>query len=384
MKSRSSGRAGQNGVILVLNCGSSNIKCALFDLESVPHERRPRWKGQVAATYDSHGAALGQVRQEAQAQLDGRSLAAIAHRVVHGGGRYVAPTLIDSEVLADLRSYVPRAPLHQPLALEAVAAFCESDPQLRQVACFDTAFHHTMPKVEQMLALPRATWERGLRRYGFHGLSYEYLSLVLPERHGDRARGRCIAAHLGSGASLCAMQELRSIATTMGFSALDGLMMGTRCGALDPGVVLYLMESERLSVEQVRRMLYLESGLAGVSGISPDVRVLLQREVTDEGARDALALYVRRIVREIGALTAVLGGLDLLVFSGGVGEHNAAIRERVCRDLAFLGMELDDAANAEHAPLISASASRVAVAVEPTNEEWIAARAAFRLVNCSS
>jgi acetate kinase len=338
----------------------------------------------VAVSGDSWGAALREVRRQIEAQIEGAALGAVAHRVVHGGGRYVAPTFIDAGVLADLRSYAPLAPLHQPIALEAVAAFQAAVPGLPQVACFDTAFHHTMPHVEQILPLPRSAWKRGLRRYGFHGLSYECLSVVLPERYGDRARGRSIAAHLGSGASLCAMQDLRSVATTMGFSALDGLMMGTRCGSLDPGAVLYLMEAERLDVEQVGRVLYHESGLAGVSGISPDLRVLLQREATDEAARDAIGLYVRRIVREVGALTAVLGGLDLLVFTAGVGEHNATIRERICHALAFLGVELDDVANAGHAPLISAAGSRVAVAVEPTNEEWIAARAALRLLGKSS
>ena len=370
------GRSAQDDAILVLNCGSSNVKCAVFERERVPHERRPAWKAQVTADEGAYGAVLDQAR----AQLRGRSIAAVAHRIVHGGG-YVAPTLIDARVLADLRSYIPLAPLHQPIALGAVEAIREAEPALPQVACFDTAFHHTMPRVEQMLPLPRAGWKRGLRRYGFHGLSYEYLSVVLPERHGDRARGRCIAAHLGSGASLCAMRELRSISTTMGFSALDGLMMGSRCGALDPGVVLYLMETERLDATQVGHMLYHESGLAGVSGISPDVRVLLQHESSEEAARDALALYVRRIVREIGGLTALLGGLDLLVFTAGVGEHSAPIRERVCRDLGFLGIRLDDAANAGHAPLVSAAGSNVAVGVEPANEEWIAARAAARLLD---
>jgi acetate kinase len=374
----------ESSLVLVLNCGSSSIKCALFDAVRVPQERSPRWKGQVAVSDDSWGAALREVRREIEAQRNGAALAAVSHRIVHGGGRYVAPTIIDTDVLAKLHSYAPLAPLHQPIALEAVATFQASDPGLPQVACFDTAFHHTMPKVEQILPLPRAAWERGLRRYGFHGLSYEYLSVVLPERYGDQARGRSIAAHLGSGASLCAMQALRSVATTMGFSALDGLMMGTRCGSLDPGAVLYLMQTEQLDVEQIGRVLYNESGLAGVSGTSADLRVLLQREGSDEAARDAINLYVRRIVREIGALTAVLGGLELLVFTAGVGEHNAAIRERVCRELAFLGIELDDAANAGHAPLISAAESRVAVAVEPTNEEWIAARAAIRLVGKAS
>jgi len=222
-----------------------------------------------------------------------------------------------------------------------------------------------------------------VRRYGFHGLSYEYMATALPERHGELARGRVVVAHLGSGASLCAMQELRSVATTMGFSALDGLMMGTRTGALDPGAVLYLMEIEKLSLEEVGRMLYHRSGLLGVSGISPEPRVVVRHEgdpgEAGERARLALALYVRRIVREIGALAAVLGGLDLLVFTAGVGEHNAFVRERVCRDLAFLGVALDAMANEGDAPVISAPDSHVVVGVEPTNEEWVAARDALRV-----
>jgi acetate kinase len=235
-----------------------------------------------------------------------------------------------------------------------------------------------MPMVEQILPLPWDAWQRGLRRYGFHGLSYAFMATALAERHGDTARGRTIVAHLGSGASLCAMRKLESIATTMGFSALDGLMMGTRTGALDPGALLYLMEIEKLSLEEVGRLLYHRSGLLGVSGVSSEPRVIVQHEADDgesgERARLALALYVRRIVREIGALAAVLGGLDLLVFTAGVGEHNAFVRERVCRDLGFLGVALDEGRNAAHAPIISADGSRVIVGVEPTNEEWIAAR----------
>lgn len=386
-------------LILVLNGGSSSIKFALFDAGRSPLPREPVWNGKVQGiggptpTYGETGvepaplalgaarpydAALAHIRERVAHRLGPRRLAAVAHRVVHGGSKYFAPVRVDADVLADLRAYIPLAPLHQPFALEAIEALLVSSPDVPQIACFDTAFHHTLPKVEQMLPLPHAAWERGLRRYGFHGLSYDYLSVALPERHGDLARGRVIAAHLGSGASLCGMQGLRSVATTMGFSALDGLMMGTRTGALDPGAVLYLMEIEKLTLEQVGRVLYHESGLLGVSGLSSEPRVLLAAEegagTEAERARAALDLYVRRIVREMGALVAVLGGLDLLVFTAGVGEHSAEIRRRVCSGLAFLGLALDPDANARHAPLISAPESRVAVGVEPTNEEWIAAR----------
>jgi acetate kinase len=292
-----------------------------------------------------------------------------------------------TSTIAELRALVPLAPLHQPFPLKAMSLLFEQWPGIVQVACFDTAFHRTVPKVEQILPLPYSAWERGLRRYGFHGLSYDYMSHVLPERHGDLARGRTIVAHLGSGASLCAMQNLQSIATTMGFSALDGLMMGTRTGSLDPGALLYLMEIEKLSLEEMGHTLYNQSGLLGVSGISAEPRVVVKHEddpgEVGERARIALALYVRRIVREIGALVAVLGGVDLLVFTAGVGEHNAFVRERVCRDLAFAGITLDTDANAIDALVISTTDSRVLVAVEPTNEEWIAARYAQELMSAA-
>ena len=391
-------------LVLVLNCGSSSIKFALFDAGQSPLPRSPVWNGKVqgiggpAPTYGETGVAPGaialdprhpyrsalqHIQQGVLARLGGRRLRAISHRVVHGGSKYSEPVRVDAQVLADLKGYIPLAPLHQPFALEAIEILLRERPELPQVACFDTAFHHTLPVVEQMLPLPWDAWQRGLRRYGFHGLSYAYMAAVLSERHGAVAHGRTIVAHLGSGASLCAMQDLRSVATTMGFSALDGLMMGTRTGVLDPGAVLYLMEIEKLSLEEVGRILYHRSGLLGLSGISAGPRVIVQHEDDDgergERARIALALYVRRIVREIGALTAVLGGLDLLVFTAGVGEHNAFVRERVCRALGFLGVQLDERANAADAALISSSDSTVRVAVEPTNEEWIAAGHALQV-----
>ncbi len=386
-----------NNLILVLNCGSSSIKFALFEADTLPPlPRQPIWFGKADDVGGKHPLldvngelsttlspnvdkpyheALVAIHTAVEAYLHQRQghLVAIAHRVVHGGAKYFEPVRVDASVLADLRDYIPLAPLHQPFALEAIEALLASRPDLTQVACFDTAFHHTLPRVEKMLPLPHALWENGLRRYGFHGLSYEYQSLALPERHGSVANGRTIVAHLGSGASLCAMQNLRSVATTMGFSALDGLMMGTRCGALDPGAVLYLMEIKKLSLHDVGQLLYHDSGLLGVSGLSSDPRILLEQETNNQRVQDALDLYVRRIVREIGALVAVLGGLDMLVFTAGIGEHNDEIRKRICLGLHFLGIELDPAANASHAPVISTSSSHLLVAVEPTNEEWIAA-----------
>lgn len=392
-------------LLLVLNSGSSSIKFALFDAGQSPLPRTPVWNGKVqdiggpAPTFGETGiepapllldaqhpylSALEHIHARVIARLGARRLAAVAHRIVHGGQQYADPIRVDANVLADLKTFIPLAPLHQPFALEAIERMLLTHPDLPQVACFDTGFHHTLPIVEQMLPLPYAAWERGLRRFGFHGLSYEYLSVALPERHGELAQGRVIAAHLGSGASLCAMQGLQSVATTMGFSALDGLMMGTRPGALDPGVLLYLMETEKLTLAEVSHMLYHESGLLGVSGLSADPRVLLAAEGQDDGvgerARAALALYVRSIVRQIGAMVAVLGGLDLLVFTAGIGEHSVAIRARVCQALGCFGIELDAGANALNATIVSTTASRVRVGIEPTNEEWIAARDAGQLL----
>jgi len=390
-------------LVLVLNCGSSSIKFALFDAGARPLPRQPLWNGKVdgitgpAPTFGETGvppgpvaldaahpysAALEHIRGRVRERMarGGHRIAAVAHRVVHGGAKYQDPVRVDAAVLDDLRGYIPLAPLHQPFALEAIAALLQGMPELPQVACFDTAFHHTLPEVEKMLPLSWDAWERGLRRYGFHGLSYEYMSLALAERYGDAARGRTIVAHLGSGASLCAMRGLQSVGTSMGFSALDGLMMGTRCGALDPGAVLYLMEIEQLSLQDVGRLLYHGSGLLGISGVSSDPRVLLAQEAGDARVQAALALYVRRIVREIGALVAVLGGLDMLVFTAGIGEHNAAVRERVCAGLAYLGVALDAQANGRDADRISSLDSRIPVAVERTNEEWVAAWHATRLL----
>jgi acetate kinase len=369
--------------ILVLNCGSSSIKFALFDAAVQPLPRKPLWSGQVDGIGKDkpYAAALQEVRASVVRQTGGQPPAAIVHRVVHGGTKYSAPVRVDAAVLAELKRYIPLAPLHQPFALQAIEVLLTELPEMPQVACFDTAFHRTLAQVEQMLPLPYAHWERGVRRYGFHGLSYEYMSVALAERYGAAARGRTIVAHLGSGASLCAMRELRSVATTMGFSALEGLMMGTRCGSLDPGVLLYLLEAEKLGLRELTQLLYRESGLLGVSGLSASPKALLEAERTNPRAHAALELYVRRIVREIGALTAVLGGLDMLVFTAGVGEHSAVLRERICAALGWLGLELDPEANGVNASTISRAGSRVRVAVEPTNEEWIAASHALRVLS---
>lgn len=387
--------------ILVLNAGSSSLKFALFDVDAGDPGLQARWRGKIDGIGGSSPtwsdistdqamplvldverpfrAALDEVRKRIGEYTSTSSLRAVAHRVVHGGSHYFAPTRVTPEVLEELHRLIPLAPLHQPSTLEGIESFFSSHPDVPQIACFDTGFHHGMPLVEQLLPLPYDAWERGLRRYGFHGLSFEYQSIALPRRHGDLARGRTLVAHIGSGASLCAMRDLRSVATTMGFSALDGLMMGTRCGSLDPGVVLSLLETGRFTVPRLGQLLYKESGLLGVSGESSDPRILLASEGHNPRAKIALELYVHRMVREIGALGAVLGGIDLLVFTAGIGEHNAVIRERVCAALGLFGIRLDGAANARHAPVISAADSATVVAIEPTNEEWLAALRANEL-----
>ncbi|KVL51035.1 acetate kinase [Burkholderia territorii] len=388
--------------LLVVNAGSSSVKFSIFAYP--PHgdpARRPLHDGEAVAAGngvsirfdadpegslplvdgDPYRAVLAQIAMWIRVKLPHVTLGAIAHRVVHGGARYVEPVVVDDDVLAALRTLTPLAPLHQPHSLDAIDVLRDAFPDVPQIAVFDTAFHRTLPRVEQLLPLPHAWFDQGVRRYGFHGLSYEYLSVALAESFGERAHGRVIAAHLGSGASLCALRDGRSVATTMGFSALDGLMMSTRCGTLDPGVVLHLLDVGKLSGDALGHMLYHESGLKGLSGTSGDPRVLLACEAAgDEPARDALALYVHRIVRETGALTALLGGLDMLVFTAGIGEHSAQLRERICAALGWLGIALDARANAEHAHVVSGASSAVTVVVEPTNEAWVAARAAVRVL----
>ncbi|WP_175909019.1 acetate/propionate family kinase [Burkholderia sp. BCC1640] len=389
--------------LLVVNAGSSSVKFSIFAYP--PHGdpvRRPLHDGEAVAAGNSvsirfdaepdgslplgtdddpYRAVLARIATWIRVKLPHVTLGAIAHRVVHGGARYVEPVVVDDDVLDALRTLTPLAPLHQPHSLDAIDALRDAFPDVPQIAVFDTAFHRTLPRVEQLLPLPHAWFDQGVRRYGFHGLSYEYLSVALAESFGERAHGRVIAAHLGSGASLCALRDCRSVATTMGFSALDGLMMSTRCGTLDPGVVLHLLDVDKLSGDALGHMLYHESGLKGVSGASGDPRVLLAREAAgDEPARDALALYVHRIVRETGALTALLGGLDMLVFTAGIGEHSAELRERICASLGWLGVALDARANAAHAHVVSCASSAVTVVVEPTNEAWVAARAAVRVL----
>jgi acetate kinase len=391
--------------ILALNSGSSSVKFTLVALPASTDELETVYTGQISGLFSTprfrvnnvhgdrivdttpdlgehaeerHRVALERLLQWLDQHDDGLNLLAVGHRIVHGGEAFVEPVRLDEETVSALAALTPLAPLHQPHNLAAVREITEINPTLPQVACFDTAFHAHQPPVAQAFALPRAITERGVRRYGFHGLSYEYIASVLPTLLADSAYGRVVVAHLGNGASMCALHAGRSVATSMGFTALDGLPMGTRCGALDAGVVLYLIDELGMDIDRVTDMLYQESGLLGVSGISHDMQTLLASD--DPRAAEAIDLFVYRIRRELGALVAVLGGLDALVLTGGIGEHAAPVRARICADAAWLGVHLDDVANAQDGPRISSDASALPVWVIPTNEDVMIARHTRRLV----
>jgi acetate kinase len=383
-----------SGVLLTLNAGSSSLKASLFEIDgAVPRlalkaevesiGAAPRFtarepSGRVvhdrvwANEEPSFEALLDSVIAWAESHLGASALAAVGHRVVHGGRDHFRPERVTPDLLAALGRLVPLAPLHQPQNLAPIRAIAALRPGVPQVACFDTGFHASLPPVATWFGLPRAYGDAGVRRYGFHGLSYEFVARRLGELAPDLAAGPVIAAHLGAGASLCAMRGGRSLDTTMGFTALDGLMMGSRCGNIDPGVILYMQREDHLTTDEVETILYQRSGLLGVSGLTGDMRALLASD--DPHAAEAVELYVYRIAREVGALVSSLGGLDGLVFTGGVGEHAAPIRSRVCARLAWLGIALDEAANASSAPVISAASSRIAVRVIPTDEEMTIAR----------
>ena len=388
-------------VILVLNAGSSSIKFSIFEVgaeslvESVGGQiegigSAPRFvaRDQTGNTLaderwtrregdDGHAYALDHMLGWLRERAGDRRVLGVGHRVVHGGPRYSSPVVIDTTVLEYLETLVPLAPLHQPHNLAGIHAIATLVPELTQVACFDTAFHRGQPPVADRFALPRELHQQGIRRYGFHGLSYEYIASVLPRRAPNVAEGRVVVAHLGNGVSMCAMHRLQSRDSTMGFTALDGLMMGTRCGSLDPGVLLYLLTEKKMSVAELESLLYRDSGLLGVSGISSDMRNLLDSR--DPAAAEAIDLFVYRLVQELGGLAGILGGLDALVFTAGIGEHSQQIRERVCHDSAWLGIGLDRQANAIGKGRISSADSPVEVWVIPTDEERMIAIHAHRL-----
>ncbi|MGH8507287.1 MAG: acetate/propionate family kinase [Gammaproteobacteria bacterium] len=390
------------GLVVVLNTGSSSVKFSVYkpadgDLEpiakgqieaiiSAPHFLAEDVSGTVLAESEweavpadeAHGKAFEALGEWLREYTAGTKLWAVGHRVVLGGPKYDASVLINETVLTDLEALVPLMPLHQPHNLKPIRAIATRRPGLPQIACFDTAFHRGHPSVADRFGLPYELYQEGVRRYGFHGLSYEYIAKQLKEVAPEVAEGRVVIAHLGSGASMCAIKGGKSFDTTMGFSALDGLPMGTRCGRLDPGVLLYLMREKRMNLDAIERLLYKESGLLGISGISNDLRDLLAS--SEPRAAEAIDYFVYRIGQELGALAAALGGLDALVFTAGIGERSAEIRRRVCRDAAWLGVELDDEANETGRERISHPGTRPSAWVIPTDEERMIALHTLRLV----
>lgn len=387
--------------ILVVNAGSSSIKFSVF--EARDGKLQPGVRGQaeglytkprfvaksaagavVAEKFWDEGTALGHVGGVAHIggwvseQLASSRLVGVGHRVVHGGLDYTQPVRLDASVVTSLEKYIPLAPLHQPHNLKPIQLLLERRPDLPQVACFDTSFHRSNPDVAQRFALPTELHDAGVRRYGFHGLSYEYIASALPNVDAQAAAGRTIVLHLGNGSSMCALAGGKSVASTMGFTAVDGLMMGTRCGAIDPGVILYLMDQLGMDARAIEKLIYNQSGLLGVSGISSDMRVLLGHP--DPRAALAVDLFLYRIRRELGSLVAALGGVDALVFTAGIGENSAVVRERVLADAAWLGVDIDATANATGGPRISAPGSKVSAWTLPTNEELMIATHTWRLL----
>ncbi|MEX3933408.1 acetate/propionate family kinase [Paraburkholderia phymatum] len=386
-------------VILVINAGSSSIKFHAFgvngaqldpiaggkieEIYSNPHFIAKRQSGEVLEDKSwregeqlGHDNAIAFLLDWLRTHGEGRAtLRAVGHRVVHGGDRYSEPVRIDAHVMEELEALVPLAPLHQPHNLAAIRSIMARNANVPQIACFDTAFHHTQPAVATRFALPPDITSRGVRRYGFHGLSYEYIASVLPDCDERAAQGKTVVLHLGNGASMTAFDRCKSIASTMGFTAVEGLVMGTRSGSLDPGVVLWMLEEANMDARAIESLLYKRSGLLGVSGISSDMRELLASN--DPRAAEAVELFCYRISRELGSLAAALGGLDAIVFTAGIGEYADAVRKRVCELAAWLGVSLDEEANARHGPLISDAKSAVDVWVIPTNEELMIARHAL-------
>ena len=385
--------------IAVLNAGSSSIKFGLFDTGV---DERLLFKGQIEqigvgprlSVRDSAGESVAENEWGAK-DLDhksatriiletmiglngGKPIAAVGHRVVHGGTHFTEPVFVSNPVLAQLKELCPLAPLHQPHNLVAIEAIAAAAPHIPQVACFDTAFHRAQPQLAQTFALPQELTDSGVRRYGFHGLSYEYVSARLRSVSPEHAGKRIIVAHLGNGASLCAIEKGRSVASTMGFTAVDGLMMGTRCGSIDPGVLLYLMDERGMDARAIENLIYKKSGLLGVSGISADMRVL--RNSDEPKAREAINLFIYRIVREIGSLAAALGGFDGLVFTGGIGQNDRATRMEVVAGCSWLGATLDEDANENHEERIEGISSKVPIWVLPTDEERVIARHTSALV----
>jgi len=383
-----------NEPILVINAGSSSIKFSVFatlpdrtvsatahgEVEGIGLEAHmtasdPGGRSLVdrPVAGKDHDEAFAAIHQWFAAETGGEAgFDGVGHRVVHGGMRYVDPVLVNDRVIAELALLIPLAPLHQPHNIAAIRAVATAAPDVRQVACFDTAFHHSQLAIAQEYGLPGALTAKGIRRYGFHGLSYEYIVSVLPSLLPDHADGRLVIAHLGNGASMCAIHHGRSVATTMGFSTVEGLLMGTRSGSIDPGVILYLLQHEGMDAKAIEHLIYQQSGLLGVSGLSSDMRTLIASDLP--AAHNAIDLFVYRIRRELGSLAASLGGLDALIFTAGIGEHSPDIRARVCRDARWLGIILDEEANAKGAARLSIAESPTAAWMIPTDENLMIAR----------
>ena len=380
--------------ILTINAGSSSVKFALFELAEHISEKAAisgqidgigtahvrlvakdntgtRIVDQALPAGADHATSFDELLHWFSSSAKGGKIVAVGHRVVHGGDRYSHPVVLSPADLDQLASYKRLAPLHQPLNLNGIYAIEKVLAGVPQVACFDTAFHRTQPEIAQMYGLPRKYTEEGARRYGFHGISYEYIASVLPQ-HCKKADGRVIVCHLGNGASMTAMVNRKCVATTLGFSTLDGLIMGTRCGPIDPGLILHIMESKGFGVKEMTNLLYKESGLLGVSGISQDMRTLVASDKPE--AKEAIELFCYRIVRELGSLAAAAGGLDAIVFTGGIGEHNPGLRSNICKQASWQGISLNEEANKSGEHRISAADSAVDVFVIPTNEEWMIAR----------
>jgi len=385
--------------IAVVNAGSSSVKFAFYDSEGdqplllkgqveqigvVPSLSASNPAGEEVASLSwpaegfGHAQAMGAILEVAREQLAGSTVKGVGHRVVHGGTHFTGPVEVTAEIIAELEKLSPLAPLHQPHNLGPIKAIAQNRPDVRQVACFDTAFHQSQPHLAQAYALPRELSDSGIRRYGFHGLSYEYVSGRLAEIAPEHGGKRIVIAHLGNGASLCAIQEGRSVATTMGFTAVEGLVMGTRCGSIDPGALIYLMDEHGMDARALESLIYKKSGLLGVSGISSDMRSL--RGSDDPKAREAIDLFIYRIVREIGSLSAALGGLEGLVFTGGIGQRDLRTRQEVIAGCAWLGADLDEQRNAAGDGLISSDYSKIPIWVLPTDEERVIARHTAALV----
>lgn len=387
--------------IAVLNAGSSSIKYSLFACEQ--DDLKLFLRGQIEGLFTSprfvaidgtghtvserawgegtrlgHDGGIQHLFDYLRKELVNHRLIGVGHRVAHGGMKFTEPVRVNAGVMEALERLVPLVPLHQPHNLAPIKTIFERAPQLAQVACFDTSFHHTNPKVSQLFGLPLDYAEAGVRRYGFHGLSYEYIASVLANYDGAAASGRTIVLHLGSGSSMCAMRGGTSVASSMGFTGVDGLPMGTRSGSLDPGVLLFLMDQRKMDARSIEKLIYQQSGLVGLSGISSDMRALLASD--DPRAKLAVDVFVYRVGRELGSQVAALGGLDAIVFTAGIGERSTAIRTRVCADASWVGVKLDETANAVGGPRISAADSKVSVWVIPTNEELIIARHTKRMV----